>query len=102
MNTVTDYGGIKAEHLFSSKSDEKQNNNEDIKNEEKSKFKENIHAILNSPWFDIATTAVLFAAPIASGPMMASAGKVAPKIGKALKYSPSVVNGITMIKDKIS
>ena len=101
MKNVMDYTGIKEEQMISEGTDSDKQNGEARKSAEKVKIKENLKSILDNPWFGIATTAIIFAAPIVSGPMMASAGKVAPKLGKALKYSPRVINGITIIKDRI-
>lgn len=66
--------------------------NEEKMEENKSTLKEKGQAILNSRWFALATTVVTIAAPCAAGPLTASAGRVLPKVGKALKYVPALMN----------
>ena len=53
--------------------------------------------IIDSNWFNIALDVASIGAPIVAGPMVASAGKVIPKLGKAIKYTPRVINGLVVI-----
>ena len=54
-------------------------------------------AIIDSNWFNIALDVASIGAPIVAGPMVASAGKVIPKLGKVIKYTPRVINGLVVI-----
>ena len=53
--------------------------------------------IIDSNWFNIALDVASIGASIVAGPMVASAGKVLPKLGKAIKYAPRVINGLVII-----
>ena len=53
--------------------------------------------IIDSNWFNIALDVASIGAPIVAGPMVASAGKVIPKRGKVIKYTPRVINGLVVI-----
>ena len=60
-------------------------------------FRDKGKEIIESDWFNIALDVASIGAPIVAGPMVASAGKVLPKIGKAIKYTPRVINGLVII-----
>lgn len=53
--------------------------------------------VIDNNWFNIALDVASIGAPIVAGPMVASAGKVLPKLGKAIKYAPRVINGLVII-----
>ena len=53
--------------------------------------------IIDSYWFNIALDVASIGAPIVAGPMVASAGKFIPKLGKVIKYTPRVINGLVVI-----
>ena len=53
--------------------------------------------IIDSDWFNIALDVASIGAPIVAGPMVASAGKVLPKLGKAIKYTPRIINSLVVI-----
>lgn len=53
--------------------------------------------IIDSNWFNIALDVASIGAPMVAGPMVASAGKVLPKLGKVIKYTPRVINGLIVI-----
>lgn len=53
--------------------------------------------VIESNWFNIALDVVSIGAPIIAGPMVASTGKVLPKVGKAIKYTPRAINGLVKI-----
>lgn len=53
--------------------------------------------IIDSNWFNIALDVASIGAPIVAGPMVVSAGKVIPKLGKVIKCTPRVINGLVVI-----
>lgn len=101
MNNIDDYTGIRMTIWTADDNADCKQADDTSKDENGFNFKKTVHTVLESPLFDIATTALFIAAPIASAPMMASTSKVLPKVGKVLKYTPNVINGIVMVKEKM-